>query len=95
MWSEDPAGFARSVGITLRQAKHLQCTAEHCVAHQNGAKDSVDNIVAACRWCNLRRHRGRQQKAPDAETYKLKVSRSIAAGKGHPVAKLRASLGVQ
>ena len=32
------------------------CTAEHLVARQDGGEDSAENVVAACHYCNRRRH---------------------------------------
>lgn len=35
----------------------LRCTAEHLVARSDHGKDTRSNIVAACRFCNVMRHR--------------------------------------
>lgn len=93
MCSGNPNGFSRSTGIPLALVKPLECTAEHLVARQDGGRESAENIVAACRWCNLTRHRCRPQKAPDAETYRMQVLRKVAAGKWHPIARWFARQG--
>ena len=89
MWEENQAQFACGNGIPARLTKHLQCTAEHLVAQQDNGRDTVENIVAACLWCNHRRHKGRQHNAPDPTAYKSRVSSLVAQGKWHPVAASR------
>ena len=59
MWEADPADFAMAVGTTRKQARLLQCTAEHLVAKCEGGKDVATNIVAACRYCNVGRHKAK------------------------------------
>ena len=63
MWIDDGVSFARKHGLSSRVGRWLKCTAEHLLARRDGGRDSRDNIVAACLFCNLRRHRGRT-KAP-------------------------------
>lgn len=46
------------------ETSSLQCTAEHLVARSQGGKDTPDNIVAACRYCNQTRHRRRMPPSP-------------------------------
>ena len=52
-------------GAPPRWHKFLRCTAEHLTARQQQGRDVAPNIVAACWWCNSRRHMGREEKAPD------------------------------
>ncbi len=61
MWSENPHEFASKHKITLGQAKRFQCTGEHLQAHQDGGSSKQHNIVAACLFCNQKRH---QRKEP-------------------------------
>jgi|APLow6443716910_1056828.scaffolds.fasta_scaffold65502_2 5-methylcytosine-specific restriction endonuclease McrA len=91
MWEKNQEQFAIDHGIPVRLTKHLKCTAEHLVAQQDKGRDTAENIVAACLWCNRLRHKGRQHKAPDPTTYKSIVRRLVQLGKWHPVA---ASLGI-
>ncbi|WP_416383216.1 HNH endonuclease [Marinobacter sp. F4218] len=56
MWISDIKTFAANFSISVKQARHLQCTGEHLVAHSEGGKASSSNIVAACRFCNVKRH---------------------------------------
>lgn len=57
MWSKDPIVFVSKYGITLPQAKALECTGEHLEAHKDGGSSSQSNIVAACKFCNQGRHK--------------------------------------
>lgn len=86
IWDTGRETFSRKHRLTSRISKHLQCTAEHLVARQDNGKDTADNIVAACLWCNKMRHYRRQHKAPAPSTYKLRISKLIAAGRWHPLA---------
>lgn len=79
MWENNPEAFARTHRITPRQAQAFQCTAEHLKARQDGGKDSRQNIVAACRYCNQHRHRLKQPPAP--LTFRDRVQRLLNKGK--------------
>lgn len=84
MWEQGGKQLAKELGIPIRLAKHLRCTAEHLRAQTNGGLDTLENIVAACAWCNHERHAGRAQQAPDPLTYRAEVAESMAIGKWHP-----------
>ena len=56
MWSKRAEGFARHWGITLKEAARFKCTAEHLVARRDGGTSRIDNIAAACLFCNSHRH---------------------------------------
>lgn len=83
MWTADCAAFASRHGLTLRLARWLQCTAEHLHPRQDGGDDSPDNIAAACRFCNFRRH-ARPGKAPRVEEYRLLVRKRVLRRAWHP-----------
>ena len=76
MWTTDPRSFADQHGLTLRQARLLQCTAEHLLPRQDGGRDSEANIAAACCHCNRTRHR--RQSALDPERYRRLVQSRMA-----------------
>src|SRR5688500_10220810 len=59
MCNEDLETFARTYALSPRTARSLQCTAEHLQAKCDGGADSLENIVAACRLCNLKAFRRR------------------------------------
>lgn len=82
MWTDSPEHYAKQHGCTPKQAKPLQCTAEHLVARQDGGKDKASNIVAACRACNQRRHQRKQAPAP--ERYSALVRSRVQKGGWHP-----------
>ena len=82
LWLEKIAEFAAKYELSQRQAYRFQCTAEHLVARQDGGCDVSKNIVAACWFCNSRRHRRRY--APSPEAFKKLVSQRIKQHKWHP-----------
>jgi len=79
--AQDLEAFAKSHGISPKQARCLLCTAEHLHARCDGGKDLPDNIVAACWLCNWRRHK--RPHPLDAERYRQLVRRRVAAGHWH------------
>ena len=82
IWLEKIAEFAARFGLSLRQANLFKCTAEHRVARQDGGSDSSENIVAACWFCNSRRHRRKLALSPKA--FKKLVSQRMKQLKWHP-----------
>ena len=79
MWLYNPEAFAKKYKITANQAKLFKCTAEHLKAKQEGGKDTESNIVAACYFCNQKRHKCKKPKDPIS--YKLYVSRRVGKGR--------------
>lgn len=67
----EPAGNS---GSLLRR-----CTAEHLVPRSAGGGETTDNIVAACWFCNTRRHRRRNPLDPQA--HRALVQMRLEAGK--------------
>jgi hypothetical protein len=84
MWEKDCTGFARSHGLTMKQAAWFKCTKEHLVARCGGGTDGRENIAAACDLCNKRRHKFRASRVPSSQAYMQHVRRRMAAGKWHP-----------
>lgn len=83
MWLRDMTLFAATYGLSLRQARLLQATAEHLKPRQHGG-GLGRNIVAACLRCNSLRHAHRHQAAPDPVTYRNRVQSQMAKGSWHP-----------
>ena len=83
MWTDDCAAFAKRHGLPPRLAKWLQCTAEHLQARQDGGRDSIRNIAAACRVCNHRRHAQRKT-APTPEEFRALVRKRVSQKAWHP-----------
>lgn len=81
MWFDSLEAFAQLHGLTLRHARHFQCTAEHLVARQDGGRDSQSNIAAACLLCNQRRHK--RKDAPEPQEYKYLVQKRLSKGGWH------------
>lgn len=61
----------------------LKCTAEHLIARQDGGGDSRDNIVAACHWCNQKRHS--RYRPLDPVRYRQHVQKRVGKGAWHPL----------
>lgn len=81
MWRDNPEGFAQHHKITLRQARHFQCTAEHLRARKDGGTDTSVNIAAACSLCNSRRHRYLSPLSP--ADYQVFVQKKVRKGGWH------------
>ena len=81
MWQKDIASFALEHSVTLAQARRLQCTAEHMIAKVDGGGTNRKNIVAACTFCNSRRHR--RTIAPAPAPYRNLVQCRVRAGRWH------------
>ena len=90
MWQVSPDEL-KPLGLRVRAAGPLRCTAEHLVARQDGGKEMAGNIAAACWSCNSRRHRLKSPPLPEA--YRLYVQRRLTMGRWHPpiLARLRAT----
>jgi len=81
MWEQSMEVFAATFHLSTRQARHLRCTAEHLHARVDGGGDSQSNIVAACQFCNVQRHR--RKAARDAARHKGHVDRLMARKRWH------------
>ncbi|MGN5479504.1 HNH endonuclease [Cupriavidus basilensis] len=81
MWQQSMDAFAATFHLSSRQARNLQCTAEHLHARVDGGGDSESNIVAACRLCNARRHQ--RKDARDAIHHKEHVARLMRRTRWH------------
>lgn len=81
MWTDDPHSLISDYKISRQQARLLQCTGEHLVAHADGGSSERENIVAACRFCNTRRHKGNAARSPSV--YESRVRQRMKQGKWH------------
>lgn len=81
MWLSGLADFAVEHKITVKQARHLQCTAEHLRARRDGGGNTSVNIAAACLFCNLRRHKRKSELTP--EQFEVHVRTRMARGGWH------------
>jgi 5-methylcytosine-specific restriction endonuclease McrA len=82
MWHNDHRAFAQATGLSLRASRWLQCTAEHLKPKSDSGLDSRENIVAACRICNMRRH-SRRKVAPTPEKYQTLVRNRVSQKRWH------------
>ena len=81
MWNSDLKGFLKKYAITIKQAQQLQCTGEHLLAHSLGGSVTNKNIVAACAYCNRKRHQRQYDLSPAA--YKLLVTKRLEKRRWH------------
>jgi 5-methylcytosine-specific restriction endonuclease McrA len=81
MWLSGVEEFANTHNFTLPQAQLLQCTAEHLHARQDGGIDTPNNVVAACRYCNTKRHKRKIPLPP--EKYRKHVKVKMKKGGWH------------
>jgi 5-methylcytosine-specific restriction endonuclease McrA len=79
MWRLGTAGLP---GIPKRNARVLQCTAEHLTPRSEGGEDIADNLVAACAHCNHTRHKRKNPPPPNA--YLADIRKRVARGAWHP-----------
>jgi hypothetical protein len=82
MWLTSPDELIAQLNITKGIAIRLQCTGEHLLARCDGGGPSRQNIVAACHFCNSKRHS--RKKVPDPDAYRRLVNKRMRAGKWHP-----------
>jgi 5-methylcytosine-specific restriction endonuclease McrA len=82
MWADGAADFAKRHGISWKEARRFQCTAEHLIPLSDGGTSRQNNVVAACRYCNQHRHK--LTPAPDPAIYRKRVERRVAKGCWHP-----------
>jgi hypothetical protein len=81
MWLSDVQEYASQHQLSLAQARHFRCTAEHLVARCDGGGSARANIVAACLTCNKRRHARRKSLTVDA--YSHLVRSRLRQGRWH------------
>lgn len=92
IWEDDREGFAFRYGLTAKQARQFQSTAEHLLPRCDGGADSPSNIAAACWQCNRLRHKRKRVPSPDAwrVTRLRRVARIYAHGRFNCRQRLRA-----
>lgn len=82
MWLNDPTAFIAQFGYTMAQARIFQCTAEHLLPRSAGGQNCMSNIVAACLYCNTRRHR-RRSHARTPEGHRSHVQNRMRVRRWH------------
>jgi len=81
MWIDAPRSLSAVGGVKYLTSQALRCTAENLKGKFEGGRDQAENIVAACLFCNRRRHR--RKCALSAKCFRDLVSRRMAKGKWH------------
>lgn len=82
MWLNHPDELKPHYSLSGKQSKQLQCTGEHLVPFKDGGSCSGSNIVAACLFCNRKRHA--RKKELTLERFKSLVERRISKGGWFP-----------
>ena len=82
MWLKDVEGFATKYSISISAAGRFRCTAEHLTARCDGGSNRKNNIVAACIFCNQKRHQRKKPLVPIK--HKERIQRRLKQGKWHP-----------
>lgn len=90
MWLDHPDAFAKKYKTSIKGAALFKCTAEHLLAKQDGGKDVESNIVAACHFCNQKRHKCRKPKDPIA--YKRYVSTRLCKSRWNSTFMIRSHM---
>lgn len=81
MWLSDVRQYSLQHHLSIVQARHFRCTAEHLLARCDGGGNSRSNIVAACWTCNKRRHARGKPLAPSA--FRHHVQCRLRRGRWH------------
>ena len=81
MWDSEPEKFSQRLAIGGAKRWRFQCTAEHLVPRELGGRDTRDNIVAACAYCNQQRHRPKRVRNPIE--HRAHVQRRLERGRWH------------
>lgn len=79
MWCENPDEFSIAHGVRKPLLRQCQCTGEHLKPHSCGGTASKENIVAACFYCNSKRHKRKAKMDPIQ--YRSYVHKRVAKGK--------------
>ncbi len=79
MWDPELNPAVPEICQAPAMQKYLRCTAEHLRPRSEGGADAPGNIVAACWYCNTRRHHRKVPPSPDA--HRAHVQERMAKGK--------------
>ncbi|WP_408002845.1 HNH endonuclease [Pseudorhodobacter wandonensis] len=79
MWDEAAAKISSKHNKFQAKLKALRCTAEHLHPRSEGGGNTAGNIVAACFYCNTRRHRRKCPLSPEA--HREHVRQRMASGR--------------
>ena len=83
MWVIEPNEILSTYKITSSKINLLKCTAEHLTAVKDGGETTKNNIVAACWFCNQRRHKRKTNPSP--KQYKQMVQSRLGNGRWHGI----------
>jgi hypothetical protein len=78
MHAEPLEAFCIRLEVTQAEAQQRLCTSEHLIPVRQGARFNIANIVAACLYCNRKRHTHRR--GPPAWAFRLWVKERVRLG---------------
>ena len=81
MWNRSEQELTSRYPISVEQAKDLRCTGEHLHPYAAGGTANKRNIVAACLFCNRKRHEKSVALSPSK--YKKYVKHALSRGAWH------------
>ncbi|MBC7163822.1 MAG: HNH endonuclease [Roseovarius sp.] len=79
MWDPELGHAMPEICRAPAMRRYLRCTAEHLHPRSEGGADATGNIVAACWYCNTRRHHRKAPPSPDV--HRARVQERMAKGK--------------
>jgi 5-methylcytosine-specific restriction endonuclease McrA len=79
MWDPELKDATPEICLAPAMQKYLRCTAEHLNPRSEGGANTPTNIVAACWYCNTRRHHRKAPPSPDV--HRAHVQKRMAKGK--------------
>ncbi len=79
MWNKEPSEILSKYNVSIKNLVHFKCTGEHLIAHCEGGSAKHSNIVAACWFCNSKRHQ--RKKTPNDTQFLKYVRYRIKSGK--------------
>ena len=82
MWLTEVTDHFFQSRISTKAMSRIRCTAEHVEARCDGGSDAIENLVAACWFCNSTRHR--MARPSSSNKYRKHVMSRVKRGKWHP-----------
>lgn len=79
MWNKEPSEVLKKYNVSIKNLVHFKCTGEHLIAHSEGGSAKQSNIVAACLFCNFKRHQ--RKKRPNDIQFQNYVMYRVKSGK--------------
>jgi 5-methylcytosine-specific restriction endonuclease McrA len=79
MWNISTKELSIKFKVSKKNLSNFKCTGEHLTPHSEGGSANQSNIVAACWFCNSKRHQ--RKTIPNDEEYHRFVQKRVHLGK--------------